>query len=245
VEANTKRRRRTAFGVSCVSFAFTLTLCFVVLRTRSNQPRYEGRTIEEWLRTPNWPAEKRRVELAILAGFGQKSVPVLQELLLKKGTRQELALWEKVPIVRDLYGRRVTRAELKERILTCLGSLEEIGQQCVPAVLELAENQNETPRIRQLAIYALSATCLYNETAKAELARLRNDPVVAAQASRAFFQMQRNEEAHRADRVLHEVREEMELRARSHDPASLTTTEFLTRTSLWEKARPGLDFGRQ
>ena len=198
--------------------------------------------MEEWLRAPDWPKRKHHVELVILTGFREKAVPVLTQLLLRKGTREELALWEKVPIVRNFYGPRLTRAELKERILTSLNSLEEIGWQCHSTVLELALNQRESPHIRQLAIRALAPTAAYNQRAKAAFARLRNDPPVAADATRAIYMVQEHEEEQRALLELHQIRSDMDKRAATQTEPFPRAPDLLTRTSLWEKGKPGLEF---
>jgi hypothetical protein len=222
--------------------ALVICASFLAFRRSVGQPTYEGKTVEEWLRSPDWAKRKRHVELVILTGFGDKSVPVLREILLRKRTRQELAIWENVPIVRQIYGSRITRAELKERIISILEPLELIGGKCLPTLEELAQNESEPPRVRQLAIRALTRFRVSNAPFKAALARLQNDPAVAPDATRAFFalQAQEDEQKERAGNM-----EINRLRNQMDESAKKSTLDLLTRTSLWDKGQPGFGFPSQ
>ena len=74
-----------------VILAAALCACIIALWKNTAEPTYRGKTIEEWFSSPDWTERKSYVELVIITEFGDQSVPVLKEILLRKGAKQELA----------------------------------------------------------------------------------------------------------------------------------------------------------
>jgi hypothetical protein len=160
--------RRTA-----ILFVSTLLLFFTVVIWRPNEPRYRGRTVEQWLRSSDWNTRQSYVA-NIIIDFEDRGAAGLEKLLLKKHAALEEQLLTKVPIAKSLMGSRLTRAQLKELIINDLESFGLSGLKCIPALLKLAQNQNEPLRVRQLAIRKLSRL-QSSEAMKEALAALTND----------------------------------------------------------------------
>ena len=171
------------------------------------------------------------MELVIITEFGDQSVPVLKEILLRKGAKQELAVLQNVPMALRLYHSRLTRAQLKERVIASLGSLEMIGLACYPSVLAVAQNENEPAQTRQLALRHFQRHG--GGSVKDALRRLQNDPAVATDATRALHSIQRREQQQKEANEHHQIMREMETRHGNAD------APLSTRTSLWDNGGSG------
>jgi hypothetical protein len=213
-----------------------LCACFIASQ-KDAEPTRKGRTVEDWLSSPEWATRKNYVELVILTEFGGETVPALKRILLRKGAKQELALLQNLPIVRKLYASRLTRSQLKERVLMSLESLETEGMQCIPEVITLAQNPAEPLLTRQIAIRFLGR--IGGSTIQAALRPLQNDPGVGPDATLAVRAIQHRQQQHAETEWYARIRREIDRQDKNPD------THLSTRTSLWEKERPGLGLERQ
>jgi hypothetical protein len=213
-------------------FITALTLFFSVIIWRPMEPRYRGRTVEQWLRSSDWTTRQPYVT-TIIIDFEDQGAVGLQKLLLQKHAALEESLLTKIPFAKTLNGSRLTKAQLKERIITHLEDFGLSGLKCIPALLTLAQNQNEPLRVRQLAIRKLSRLP-GSEATKEALAALTNDVDVAWVASDGLAEIARRQHEQQHDAELHNLRRQM-------NQPNLPTADLLHRTSLWKAEAPGVN----
>lgn len=227
---------RTLFARRLFIFlAVALCACFLAFQ-KDPEPTRKGKTVEDWISDPEWMTRRKYVELVILTEFGGETVPALKRILLRKGAKQELALLQNLPIVRKLYASRLTRSQLKERVIMSLESLEAEGFQCIPEVIALAQNPAEPLQTRQIAIRFLGRIGGSNEDAA--LRQLQNDPAVGPDAIQAVQTIQRRQQQQVETEWYARIRRDIDKTDENPDP------QLSTRTSLWEKERPGLGLER-
>jgi hypothetical protein len=221
-----KTRRTT------VLFIAALTLFFSVFYWRHNEPNYRGLTVEQWLRSTDWTTRQDYVA-NVIVDFEDQGAAALQKLLLRKHTALEESLLAKIPFAKALNGSRLTRSELKERIITNLEAFGLSGLKCLPALLKLAQSQSEPLRVRQLAIRKLSRLS-GSEATKEALAALTNEVDVAWVATDALVEITRRHQQQQHTAELHNLRRQM-------DEPNPHTADLLNRTSLWEADSPGVN----
>ena len=187
--------------------------------------------MEQWLRSADWTTRQGYVAQVII-DFEDQGVAALQKILLRKGAAREEAILAALPFARLLNGSRLTRAEMKERVITGLESLEMTGLKCIPTLIKVAQNQNEPLRVRQLAIRTLSRISGDDSTREA-LSILMNDANVGFDAAQALAEIERRRQQQQETSEIHRVRRQM-------DERDTRVDDLTTRTSLWEQAEPGV-----
>jgi hypothetical protein len=207
-------------------------LCFSFLFIwRQREPNFGGRTVEQWLRSDDWTTRQGYVAQVII-DFEDQGAAALQKILLRKGAAREEAILAALPFARLLNGSRLTRAEMKERVITGLESLEMTGLKCIPTLIKVAQNQNEPLRVRQLAIRTLSRIS-GDDSTKVALSFLINDANVGFDAAQALAEIERRRQHQQETSEIHRVRRQM-------DERDTRVDDLTTRTSLWEQAEPGV-----
>lgn len=220
------------FRRTTVLFIAALTLFLGVVIWRPNEPRYRGRTAEQWLRSSDWTTRRHYVT-TIIIDLEDQGAAGLEKLLLKKHAVLEEQLLAKIPFAKTLHGSRLTRAQLKERIITNLEDFGLSGLKCLPALLKLAQNPGEPLRVRQLAIRKLSRL-QSSEATKEALTALTNDVDVAWIATEGLAEIARRQRQQQHTTELHNIRRQM-------DDQNAEASDLLNRTSLWDTASPALD----
>jgi hypothetical protein len=225
---------RTIFKTRRTTLLFiaALTLFFSIFYSRHNEPKYRGRTVEQWLRSSDWTTRQDYVANVII-DLEDQGAAALQKLLLGKHAALEESLLAKIPFAKTLHGSRLTKSELKERIITNLEAFGLSGLKCLPALLTLAKSQNEPLRIRHLAIRKLSRLTS-SEATKEALATLTNDLDVAWVATDGLAEITRRQQQQQHTAELHNLRRQM-------DQPNLQTPDLLHRTSLWQAEPPGVN----
>jgi HEAT repeat protein len=157
-----------------------LLVCGAVILCRrvSEEPRFEGRTVNGWLRSPDFENQRWRVEFAVVSVGGQRAIPPLRRALLSSSRFARLAYrWTPGALGRRIWGRDWCLYTLRERAL-CL--LETMGAEVRPATPELvymAKDRTEFPDLRRRAISLLTRSCSDPGQLIPVLEALVNDPV--------------------------------------------------------------------
>jgi hypothetical protein len=206
-------KRRVAVVGSVLTLAITLAL---VSRSHSGGLRYEGQTVEQWLRSPDWTDHRHRVEFAI-SYLGEDAIAPLTRLLTMSGSHTENWILRHsvtrffYQIFRPFRPGQITRWELRERALTSLEMLGSRARGTTSALLRCANNTREEPTFRVRALNLSARYAANDPRVVRALENLKSDPDVGRWAIRILENLHRDAQKQREQQTERLLRQQFTL----------------------------------
>lgn len=152
--SSTHRRHRARRILALAVGLGILLLLGSVLSRPLPEPRYDGRTVTEWLKDPD-PSARPRMELA-LTMTGTSAIPVLRNHL-RAGTRIERRLWLALPPRWQVRWRRQSRLfGMRLRALEAAETVPGLAAPLTPELLHVLADDSEPTETRVRAFRALA-----------------------------------------------------------------------------------------